>query len=89
MEQEIRYAKDKPKSCEFCFYYEGKKVGCVLGKEHCYYRLPELKEEKPKSKCDNCCVSKVRKCIGFCIVEIASKRGGNSDGNKHSQAQSV
>ena len=34
------YAEDKPKSCEFCYYWNGKKKGCVLGKYFLSPRLP-------------------------------------------------
>lgn len=37
---EVRYASDKPKECKYCYYWEGKRKGCLLGEERCYYILP-------------------------------------------------
>ena len=34
-----RYSQDKPESCEFCYFWAGKKYGCEL--PQCYYLLPE------------------------------------------------
>ena len=43
---EIRYASDKPKDCKFCYYWNSRKKDCSLGKENCYYILPEKKAVK-------------------------------------------
>ena len=41
MKKEVRYAEDKPKSCKYCYFWGGKKKGCELGEDKCYYLLPE------------------------------------------------
>lgn len=27
----LKFAEDKPKDCKFCYYWGGKKKGCILG----------------------------------------------------------
>ena len=39
MKKEARYAEDKPKSCEYCYWWDDKKRICVLGEEKCYYLI--------------------------------------------------
>lgn len=46
---EVRYASDKPKECKYCYYWEGKRKGCLLGEERCYYILPP-EDEKEKEE---------------------------------------
>ena len=62
------YAEDKPKSCEFCYYWNGKKKGCVLGKDNCYYLLKPV--EKKPSPCDGCPYGAHQPCVGFCMKKI-------------------
>lgn len=71
---EVRYAADKPKECKYCYFWEGKKKGCQLGEERCYYLLPPEKEKKKKSPCDGCPYGRVSPCIGYCLREIQQKR---------------
>ncbi|WP_435412073.1 plasmid mobilization relaxosome protein MobC [Pseudoflavonifractor intestinihominis] len=33
----IRYYADKPDTCRKCFFWKNRKVGCILGKQNCYY----------------------------------------------------
>ena len=71
---EVRYAADKPKECKYCYFWEGKKKGCQLGEERCYYLLPPEKEKKKKSPCDGCPYGRVSPCIGYCLREIQQNR---------------
>lgn len=71
---EVRYASDKPKECKYCYFWEGKKKGCQLGEERCYYILPEKEDAKKKSPCDGCPYGRVSPCIGYCLREIQQKR---------------
>lgn len=71
---EVRYASDKPKECKYCYYWEGKKKGCLLGEERCYYILPPKDEKKKKSPCDGCPYGRVSPCIGYCLREIQQNR---------------
>ncbi len=70
MKENIRYAEDKPKSCEFCYWWEPKINRCVLGEEKCYYRLPEKKNMKPKSPCEGCPYGRSTPCLGFCMKKV-------------------
>lgn len=72
MNDEIKYSKEKPKDCRYCYFWGGKKRGCELGERNCYYILPKIKHEKPKSRCETCCVGKTRLCIGWCTVYVAN-----------------
>ena len=67
---EVRYASDKPKECKYCYFWEGKKKGCMLGEARCYYILPNPKKEKPKSPCDGCPYCNPNPCIGYCLKKI-------------------
>ena len=71
---EVRYAADKPKECKYCYFWEGKKKGCQLGEERCYYILPLEEEKKKKSPCDGCPYGRVSPCIGYCLREIQQNR---------------
>lgn len=33
----IRYYADRPDTCRKCFFWKNRKVGCILGKQNCYY----------------------------------------------------
>ena len=67
---DIRYAEDKPKDCKNCYWWGGKSLGCSLGEEDCYYRLPDGEPEKEKSRCDSCPYKRSGPCIGYCISDI-------------------
>lgn len=67
------YAEDKPRSCEFCYYWGGKKKGCVLGKDNCYYLLKPI--PKKSSPCDGCPYGAHQPCIGVCIKQILGQGG--------------
>ena len=70
---DIRYAYDKPKDCRYCYWWGGKKEGCTLGEEDCYYRLPDLTPDKPKSRCDSCSYKRSLPCVGYCIRDIVKE----------------
>ena len=71
---EGRYASDKPKECRYCYFWEGKKKGCQLGEEHCYYILPPREEAKKTGPCDGCPYGVIHPCIGYCLREIQQRR---------------
>lgn len=73
----MRFAADRPKSCEYCHWWQGRMKGCGLGGEaECYYRLPDGPEGKERSECDGCPYGKASPCIGYCIKKIRKERGG-------------
>ena len=37
----VRYAEDKPKSCEYCYFWNEKKKECR--QMRCFYQLPETR----------------------------------------------
>ena len=59
-----RYYADRPSNCTACFFWQNQRVGCLLGKENCYY-LAE--SPRKKSPCDGCCYAP---CISFCMKKI-------------------
>ena len=73
MKKEVRYAEDKPKSCKYCYFWSGKKKGCELGEEKCYYLLPE-EPKKPAGPCDGCPYGRNNPCIGFCMKKVLGQK---------------
>lgn len=72
----MRFADDRPKSCEYCYFWQGRNRGCELGGEaECYYRLPDEPEPKKKSECDGCSYGRVSPCIGYCLKKIQEGAG--------------
>jgi len=53
----IRYYAEKPETCRMCFFGENRKVGCILGKQNCYYLAEAVMTEQEK-KCEGCCYAK-------------------------------
>ena len=74
---EPKYAEDKPKDCAYCYFWQGKKQGCLLGKESCYYLIKKAPEKK--SPCDGCPYGKGSPCVSFCMMKVLGK---NEDGCK-------
>lgn len=79
MEQKLapdnrRYAKDKPKSCEYCYFWQGKHKGCE--RPECFYLLPEDTADSTevntseRVSCDGCPYGKYSPCIGYCLEQI-------------------
>ncbi len=71
-----KFAEDKPRDCKYCYWWGGKKQGCTLREENCYYIIP-VKTKKKKSPCEECPYGKGGPCIGFCMKEIlqSSRKG--------------
>lgn len=72
MEQDkksIRYAEDKPKECEYCYFWGGKYRGCEL-EECCYILPPEPEPTYEPGDCTCCPYGKYSPCIGYCIEQI-------------------
>lgn len=66
----IRYYADRPDNCRKCFFWKNRKVGCVLGKQNCYYLAEDAMTEQEK-KCDGCCYAKDRPCVSaVCYKEL-------------------
>lgn len=68
-----KYAEDKPKDCAYCYFWSGKRKGCTLGEENCYYLLREAPKEK--TECDGCPYKKGGPCIGWCTKKVMDKKG--------------
>lgn len=58
----IRYYADKPNTCRKCFFWKNRKVGCILGKQNCYY-LAEAAMTAQEKKCEGCCYAKGQPCV--------------------------
>jgi hypothetical protein len=77
-----KYSGDKPKDCAYCYFWGGKKKGCI--QEQCYYLLPEsppvLKPGKHWIPCEGCPYGKYDPCIGYCIEKILKEgKDGSSE----------
>lgn len=71
----VRYAKDKPKECKYCYWWDCYKKICVRGEEKCYYILPEKKEDpKKKSPCYGCPYGRTSPCVGVCLQKLMKKK---------------
>lgn len=76
-----KYLEDKPKSCDYCYWWQGQKKGCIL--PECYYLMPEevkKPEDHNAGNCKTCPYGKHTPCIGYCIAklqkEMREKKGG-------------
>ena len=47
-----KYSEEKPWSCKYCYWWEGKKKGCSL--KQCHYLLPEKKKAVKTTPCGGC-----------------------------------
>ena len=66
-----QYSQDKPTSCEYCYFWQGKKYGCEM--KSCYYLRPEEpNRQQPTGEvnCKDCSYGKHSPCIGYCLVKI-------------------
>lgn len=64
-----KYAQEKPASCNFCYFWQGKLYGCGL--RNCYYLLPEEDPQSTETACyQNCSYGKHSPCIGYCLVKV-------------------
>lgn len=66
------YAEDKPKDCQYCYWWSPQKKSCILTKERCYYliKAPEPK----KTPCTGCPYGREQPCIGFLLSKETGTR---------------
>ena len=64
----VRYYESRPKNCEACYFWEGKRKGCSLKKVNCYY-LAETPH--PESLCKTCCYAP---CVSFCMRKVLGQK---------------
>lgn len=69
-----KYSEEKPWSCEYCYWWGGKKKGCSL--KQCHYLLPEKKKAVKTTPCGGCPYGKHVPCIGYCIARLYSEMKG-------------
>ena len=72
----IRYAEDKPKSCEYCYFWNEKKKECK--QMRCFYQLPEKPPDPDPSHrfwvpCKGCPYGR-NPCIGYCMAKILKEQ---------------
>ncbi|MCD8019801.1 MAG: hypothetical protein LUF92_09555, partial [Clostridiales bacterium] len=65
----VRYSRDKPKDCKFCYYWQGREKGCLMGEDNCAYLIRE-EEPAERSRCDGCPYGRYSPCIGWCTVDV-------------------
>jgi hypothetical protein len=66
----IKYYDDKPETCRQCTFWKNRKVGCILGRQNCYYLAEAVMTEQEK-KCEGCCYAKGRPCVSAaCYKEL-------------------
>ncbi len=58
----VRYWSDRPHDCRQCFFFKNRKIGCVLGRNNCYYLAETIKTEQEK-KCEGCPYAKGQPCV--------------------------
>ena len=68
----IRYYAEKPETCRMCFFWKNRKVGCILGKQNCYYLAEAVMTEQEK-KCEGCCYAKGQPCVSACCYKDLDK----------------
>ena len=51
----IKYYDDKPETCHRCTFWKNRKIGCILGRQNCYYLAEAVMTEQEKKGC--CIVS--------------------------------
>ncbi len=72
----VNYAPDKPSDCRNCFLWQSNKKGCKVGKDNCYYLIPDNNTSmQKKDSCMGCPYGRVNPCIGFCMKKIMRKPG--------------
>lgn len=67
---QARYAEDKPKSCDYCYFKSPASGACGL--DACFYLLAETgpEPEKGGEGCTGCPYERNRPCIGFCMQKL-------------------
>ncbi len=67
--QPVMYARDKPKDCRYCYFWQGKYKGCAMGGPgSCFYIIPQ--EEWALDRCNGCPYGRDAPCIGWCTVDV-------------------
>lgn len=79
----IKYYYDKPETCRRCTFWKNRKVGCILGRQNCYYLAESVMTEQEK-KCEGCCYAKGGPCVSAaCYKELEvwlrAKRSGQTE----------
>lgn len=70
------FIKDKPRDCQYCYYWSKKAPHCTYGSK-CYYSKPEPAPKKPEGKCAGCPYGRDFPCIGWCTKDVlAFVKGG-------------
>jgi hypothetical protein len=64
-----RYAPEKPKREQDCYWWDPASKSCRLGPGNCYYMIPE-RPKRPVHPCDGCPFAIPLPCIGYCIKEL-------------------
>ena len=72
----IRYAEDKPKSSEYCYFWNEKKKECR--QMRCFYQLPEKPPDPDPAHrfwvpCKGCPYGR-NPCIGYCMAKILKEQ---------------
>ena len=75
----VRYAKDKPRECRYCYWWDPKLKECSRINKKCYYILTEVKKNKKESPCNGCPYGRVYPCVGYCLQKLMmnNKEGGS------------
>ena len=78
----IRYAEDKPKSCEYCYFWNEKKKECR--QMRCFYQLPEKPPDPDPAHrfwvpCKGCPYGR-NPCIGYCMAKILKEQRKKQSG---------
>lgn len=78
----IRYTEDKPKSCEYCYFWNEKKKECR--QMRCFYQLPEKPPDPDPAHrfwvpCKGCPYGR-NPCIGYCMAKILKEQRKKQSG---------
>lgn len=74
-----QYYEDRPHECRCCHFWKNRKVGCILGKENCYY-LTEVMETEQEKKCRGCSYSNGGICVSAsCYKDLTRRMERKSD----------
>jgi len=68
------HTEDKPKDCQYCYFWK-QTEGCTFrGKTGCYY-ISAQKPPATVSECDGCPYGRASPCIGWCTKELLRSMG--------------
>ena len=68
------HTEDKPKDCQYCYFWM-QTEGCTFrGKTGCYY-ISAQKLPAAVSECDGCPYGRASPCIGWCTKELLRSMG--------------